>query len=129
MSGGAFDYAQRNLGYEMFGFGMSCDYGEDGHKLAKDARKINPMHDRELSELVWDTICLIHSLDWYQSGDTDEDTYNADAKWFKNKWLKRTEQDTLEAYKQDMRDFAEELIHELETCSFNWGGGDDGGQN
>lgn len=31
--------------------------------------------DREISELVWDVFDLIHSYDWYASGDTCKETY------------------------------------------------------
>lgn len=32
--------------------------------------------------------CLLHSYDWYASYDTGEETYRADVKAFKKKWLK-----------------------------------------
>ena len=35
-------------------------------------------------------LCLLHSCDWYQSGDTGEATYRADIEYFKNKWLNPT---------------------------------------
>ena len=113
MSGGAFDYQQRNLAYELFGWRLTVDYGEDGHAQSKEARKVNPMNDRELSELVWDVLCLIHSLDWCKSGDTGDGDYASDVKWFKDKWLPRTQEDVIQAYKQDLRDFADELIREI----------------
>lgn len=53
------------------------------------ARKADPLEDKELSELVFDVFCLLHSYDWYNSADTGEDTYRADVKVFKDKWLKR----------------------------------------
>lgn len=87
MSGGRFNYVQRNLGYELFPW-LSVDYGDDGFSQAPTARKINPLGDRQLSELCWDLLCVIHSYDWYASGDTDEETYRADVKRFKAKWLK-----------------------------------------
>ena len=114
MSGGAFDYNQETLAHSMYGWGMDVGYGEAGHKLSRAARKLNPMHDRELSELVWDVLCLVHSLDWCDSGDTGEDCYQADVKWFKEKWFGRTPEAIAEAYKQDIRDYVDEIIGEIE---------------
>lgn len=96
MSGGRWNYNQCNLGYDMF---PGCDvcYGLGDDKKSKYsnytesvklARKLNPMEDRQLSELVFDVLCLIYSADWYESGDTCEDTYREDVKYFKEKWLK-----------------------------------------
>ena len=52
--------------------------------------KLNPLEDKELSELVYDVFCLLHSYDWYISGDTGEEDYRNDVKYFKDKWLKRS---------------------------------------
>lgn len=95
MSGGRFNYEQRNLGYEMYPY-SSVDYGlgdRDYFCSVKLARKHNPMEDRQLSELVFDALCLVHSLDWYLSGDTGEETYRKDVRFFKAKWLKATADD------------------------------------
>lgn len=86
MSGGAFNYTNDRACQEIFSW-MSPDYGEYGFSKAKDARKLNPFEDRQLSELCWDMFCLLHSLDWYKSGDTGEDTYFKDVRYFKDKWI------------------------------------------
>lgn len=88
MSGGRFNYQNDIVAQEIYGWYMSPDYGEHGFSQAKSARKVDPFEDKQISELIWDTFCLMHSLDWYQSGDTSEDTYLKDIKFFKNKWLK-----------------------------------------
>ena len=116
MSGGAFEYLQSQLAAELFGWDADCTYGKRGHEWSKNARKINPMKNKEVSELVWDALCLIHSLDWFKSGDNCEETYEEDLKWFKDKWLGgRSAADSIEAYKQDIRDFADEIIKEIEN--------------
>lgn len=86
MSGGAYNYINDRACSEIFGW-MYPDYGEKGFSRASEARKIDPMEDKQLSELCWDMFCLLHSLDWYKSGDTCEDTYREDVNRFKNKWL------------------------------------------
>lgn len=48
---------------------------------------INVFEDREISELVWDVFDLIRSLDYYECGDTSEETYLNDKAAFKKKWL------------------------------------------
>ena len=72
MSGGHFCYMDSSLKNEMFG------YVDAPH---------NVLEDRELSELAWDLLELIHNYDWYKSGDTGKQTY-LDAKAnFKKKWF------------------------------------------
>ena len=72
MSGGFFEYQDGRLKSEMFG------WVDKPH---------NVLEDREISELAWDLLELIHDFDWYKSGDTGKETYlDAKAK-FKKKWL------------------------------------------
>lgn len=71
MSGGYFDYKDRNLLWEVF------PYDEMS----------NVFEDREISELVWDVLNLIHEFDWYKSGDTGKETYLKAKAEFKKKWL------------------------------------------
>ena len=72
MSGGRFNYADLQLHSEIFGY--------------TDKPK-NIFEDREISELVWDMLNLIHSFDLYESGDTGEETYLQDKSEFKKKWF------------------------------------------
>lgn len=109
MSGGAFDYTNDRACQEIFSW-MSPDYGECGFSKAEKARKLNPLEDKQLSELCWDMFCLLHSLDWYKSGDTGEDTYMEDVKRFKDKWLKK---DAGTAWKEEIDKSIEELRKEL----------------
>lgn len=93
MSGGTWNYANDTLAGDIFGWGIAIDYGlnREEHKIsAMRARIADPLEDKELSELVFDVFCLLHSYDWYSSADTGEDTYRADVKAFKDKWLKRS---------------------------------------
>ncbi len=89
MSGGHFDYSNDRLCHEIFGWEVSADYGESGFRQSKIARRIDPLDDILLSELVFDVFCVLHSYDWWQSGDTCEDTYRKDVQRFKDKWLKQ----------------------------------------
>ena len=118
VSGGRWNYEQNHLGYEMF---PGCDicYGlgdNDKNKYSnyfgsmKLARKINPMEDKQISELVFDILCLVYSADWYQSGDTGENTYREDLKYFKEKWLKKSE---YELFKKEIDMSIEETKEEL----------------
>lgn len=94
MSGGRWEYTNDRLSSEMFGWRLNCVYGDKGHKDCLKARDLNPMGDREISELVWDVLCLINARDYYESGDIGIDTYNKDLEWFKEKWFDRTTKDT-----------------------------------
>lgn len=111
MSGGTWNYANDTLAGDIFGWGLNVDYGlnREEHKIsAMQARKADPLEDKELSELVFDVFCLLHSYDWYNSADTGEDTYRADVKTFKDKWLKRSGQ-------QRIKDEIEKTLSEVST--------------
>lgn len=92
MSGGHFDYQDAHLCARIFGeWECSPEYGigeEEQRKTARKARNKGPFEDRCVNELVYDVFCLIHSYDWYISGDCCQDTYLKDVDAFKNKWLK-----------------------------------------
>ena len=72
MSGGHFEYLDSQLKGEIFGW---------------DDRFRNIFEDREISELVWDVLNLIHDFDWYKSGDTCKETYLKSKAEFKKKWF------------------------------------------
>lgn len=72
MSGGNFNYVDATLRDEIYG------WSDAWH---------NVFEDREISELVWDILDLIHDYDWYVSGDTSKETYLKAKADFKNKWF------------------------------------------
>ncbi|MEE0980477.1 MAG: hypothetical protein U0K91_02235 [Acutalibacteraceae bacterium] len=72
MSGGHFEYRDSALKIEMFG------WADKPH---------NVLEDRELSELAWDLLDVIHEYDWYKSGDTCKKTYLEAKDKLKKKWL------------------------------------------
>jgi len=72
MSGGRFDYIDSRLKSEIFGW---------------TDRPSNVFEDREISELVWDVLDLIHDYDWYASGDTCKENYLKAKAKFKKKWM------------------------------------------
>lgn len=87
MSGGHWNYQNDSAARAIFGWNMDVDYGEEGFSQGKYARRNNPLDDKMLSEMCWDMFCLLHSYDWYASGDTGKDDYLADLKYFREKWL------------------------------------------
>ena len=94
MSGGKWDYINDRLSTEIFGYWISTDRIDSGKKYdvnLKEVIKMNPLEDHEITAIVYDVLCLLHSYDWAISGDTDEKTYREDVKKFKCKWLKTDE--------------------------------------
>lgn len=87
MSGGHFNYINDTACHEIFGWSVSADYGEHEAE-SKIARRLDPLEDAIISELVFDVFCILHSYDWYACADTCEDTYREDVRRFKDKWLK-----------------------------------------
>lgn len=110
MSGGHWEYRNDYLADDIFGWSISPDYGEDGFKKARKARSINPLEDKQLSEMLWDMLCLLHSYDWYASGDTCEETYRKDVAYFKKKWLKASAE---EQTRREIDETIEEARKEL----------------
>lgn len=72
MSGGRFDYKDSSLKSEIYGW---------------TDEPSNVFEDREISELVWDVLDLIHDFDWYASGDTGKGDYLEAKAKFKKKWF------------------------------------------
>ena len=56
------------------------------------------MEDAELNDLVHDIADLAHDLEWYHSGDTNEEDYRKSVKNFKEKWFKSSRADRLKWY-------------------------------
>ena len=118
MSGGRWNYNQCNLGYEMFpGCDVCYGIGNDERNKYRNysgnvklARKLNPMEDKQISELVFDVLCLIYSADWYKSSDIGEDYYREDVKAFKEKWLNVKPDDSVKAeIDKSIQELKEEL--------------------
>lgn len=89
MSGGHWDYQNDSLANAIY---QHCypDYDladERVKELSIIARKENPLGDKDLSMLLYDLLCVLHSCDWYRSGDIDKEQYKKDVQYFKEKWL------------------------------------------
>lgn len=114
MSGGSLNYLASTMCDSLFGYKTDRDYEMIcNNDNARIARNLNPMHDRELSELMADVICLLHALEWYDSCDIGEETYKECVNKFKAKWLKRTEKDRLNSYLEDLKSYYENLLEEF----------------
>ena len=72
MSAGFFEHRDKWLCDDIYGY----------NHTNKD-----PFEDREISDLIYDVFKLIHSFDYYKSGDSDESDYLSDKKQFKEKWF------------------------------------------
>ena len=66
------------------------------------------MGDPEISALVYDVFCLLHSYDWAESGDTDMDAYHKDVEIFKSQWFKKARKDRI----KEMIDISTEKLKE-----------------
>lgn len=93
MSGGRFNFQNDYLANDIFW--ESPNYGKKGFDKYASARRRNPFEDKQISELIWDVFCLIHSYDWYYSGDINEDAYLKDIDYFKQKWLSMPEKELI----------------------------------
>ena len=118
MSGGRFYHKDSSLAYEMFDYCVSCRYGlgnrDDYQADVKRVRKHNLFEDKVISELVYDVMCLLNSYDYYASDDICEETYRADVKFFKKKWLKSLDEKRVrEIVDEELAAAKEELLKAL----------------
>lgn len=98
MSGGHWNYMDSTLSSEIFDYYIdtSCGLsGETHEQNLKRAVRINPLKDPEISGLLYDIFCLLHSYDWAVSGDTSLDDYRKDVADFKARWLGKARRDTV----------------------------------
>lgn len=118
MSGGRFNYLQQRLGDEIFD-NAYVTYGLDKKEHTKSircVRKQNPLEDKVISEIAYDVLCLIHSYDWYASGDNCEDIYRKDVAFFKKKWLKKLDKEYVQTLiDEEIQVCKEELRRALMT--------------
>lgn len=101
MSGGHWEYKNDNACGEIFTWDVTpvYDMGSKKYKTySQVARSMNPLEDFEISDLVFDVFCLLHSFDWYASGDNMQETYQKDVEFFKQKWFKSTRSERLKGY-------------------------------
>lgn len=60
-------------------------YNYIGFKLLDECA--GRMYDPELDEMVKDFSEVLHDLEWWQSADTDEESYRRAVRSFKAKWF------------------------------------------
>ena len=76
MSGGSYNYIYLRLSEE-------CD---------------NHMYDAEMDDLITDLCKVLHDLEWWQSGDTGEESYRKSLEKFKKKWFQGDRNKRLKNY-------------------------------
>ena len=111
MSGGCWNYMNDSAASEILGYHIYVGYGLDSVKHEKNYKQVirdNPLGDPEISALVYDVFCLLHSYDWAESGDTDMDAYQKDVEIFKSQWFKKARKDRI----KEMIDISTEKLKE-----------------
>ena len=114
MSGGSHNYIAYEINAELFENRIETHYTNVcDAKNARIARNLNPMHDRELSELMADVMCILHALEWYDSCDIREESYKQYINMFKKKWMPRSHEAKANSYAEDLKVLYKELDAEL----------------
>lgn len=107
MSGGHFEYKDRNLMWEIF----------------PDDVPTNEFEDREISELVWDVLNLIHDFDWYKCGDTGKETYLEAKAKFKKKWFSNRGVRVRRIVDDAVKELKDELYETFDVEKRRWSDG------
>ena len=76
MSGGAYEYVYLTLEEQCKG----------------------QMYDAEMDDLIKDLCKVLHDLEWWQSADTDEESYRESLAKFKKKWFQGDRNKRLKGY-------------------------------
>lgn len=71
------------------------------------------MYDAEMNDLIKDLCDLLHTLEWWQSGDTSEDRYREKLSCFKAKWFKGDRQERLKGYIDDQIGIVRSQLYSL----------------
>lgn len=58
----------------------------------------NRMYDEEMNDLIKDLCEVLHDLEWWQSADSDEQTYRDTLSRFKRKWFQGNREKRLKEY-------------------------------
>ena len=66
------------------------------YKLEEECK--GAMYDVEMNDLIADLCKVLHDLEWWQSGDTSEETYRKTLSAFKKKWFKGDREKRLKEY-------------------------------
>ena len=109
MSGGCWNYMNDSAASEILGYHIYVGYGLDSDKHEKNYKQVvrdNPLGDPEISALVYDVFCLLHSYDWAESGDTDMDAYQKDVEIFKRRCIRHSDLKQKAAVNHEFNDFS-----------------------
>ena len=117
MSGGHFDLYASQVGEELYGqwrdeeinelmfdlFGDGWGYHDTPYRMRNSGKRQCEFGPRGGG--------LFESLDFWLSGDTDEEDYRADVARFKAKWLaRRTPKSRVEFYQERFEGYAREIM-------------------
>lgn len=85
---GIWDCMNDELCFRIFGYELFPMYGDEGREQSYLAREIDALEEEDISEIVFDVLCLLCAYDAYVLGEISEEDYLADVSTFKRKWLR-----------------------------------------
>lgn len=56
------------------------------------------MYDAEMNDMISDLCSLLRALEWWQSGDSSEESYRLTLSEFKKKWFESDREERLRGY-------------------------------
>lgn len=71
------------------------------------------MYDAEMDDLIKDLCKVLHDLEWWQSGDTGEESYRKSLAEFKNKWFKGDRNKRLKGYIDKQVGYVKRSLYQL----------------
>ena len=71
------------------------------------------MRDAEMDDLIADLCEVLHDLEWWQSGDSNEEKYRETLRKFKKKWFNANRKERLKGYIDNQIGVVRRELYEL----------------
>ena len=86
---GTWSHLADDIAYELFGGSTYPSHSYLSTNMLSQIVDSDPMGDHEVSEMVFDVLCLLNAKDYHDAGDIGDSTYSNELSCFRAKWLDR----------------------------------------
>lgn len=87
-----------------------------------DEEYVGKMYDSQLNEMMKDLVKVLYDLEWWRSGDINEEEYRQTVTKFKRKWFNQTKVDVEKLVEREFEVKKNELLKQLEYLNDSYEG-------